>query len=128
MSVKYSYLDAGFPVVDLPRCKCGGDFVMFSVDVAVDGGQVVLVGHVACDDCGAEPPFCDSGSDSQSWREAVLRCVNAWSSANGGPLYPSIAALPDDLDELVDYAEGRFGALPDYRAEILARHRSRRLN
>ena len=127
--IDYAFVSAGFPVVDLPRCEaCGGDFVTFRLDVGVDGLEACLVGHTVCGDCDAEPPFDGyGGKDSADWREAFLRCVNAWSKANGGLEYPAIAVLPDRVDEFVALAEQRFGPLPEYRQKVLAKHRLRRL-
>jgi hypothetical protein len=127
LSVKYAFFHCGFPVVDLPRCSCGGDFVDLWVDVEVEGRQVVLVGHPSCGDCGFEPAFSDCGTDSASWRDAMLRCANAWSVSLGGIEYPRIALLPDQLDEMVGHVEDYFGPLPEYRAKVMAKHVGRRL-
>lgn len=127
MSVSYAFVQAGFPVVDLPRCQCGGDYVDFVVDVGVSGDRVILVGHTSCGDCDLEPPFLDPGSDCLTWRDAVLRCVNAWSVSHGGIFYPAFASLPDQLDGLVDFVELRLGPLPEYRAKVMAKHIARRL-
>lgn len=127
MSIKYSFFHVGFPVVDLPRCQCGGDFVDLSVDVEVEGRQVILVGHVVCGDCDYEPQFSDCGTDAATWRDAVLRCVNAWSEARGGIQYPGVALLPDQLDVMVGHVESYFGPLPEYRAKVMAKHLGRRL-
>lgn len=128
MSVKSAYVSFGFPVVDLPRCGCGNDFVEVSIDFETDGRQVFLVGHTVCDECKFEPAFSNPGSDCQSWHEAVLRCVNAWSVARGGVEYSRLGALPDQLEELVEVAESRLGSLPDFRARTLAKFVARGLH
>lgn len=114
-------LSGGVSMVDLPHCKCGGDFLSLWIDVDYQDGQIVLVGSAQCGDCDHEVEFVDS--TSATWRDAVLRCVNAWSVEHGGYQYSDGDALPDDFDELVVFAEGRFGPLPEYRAqaEVMAK-------
>lgn len=129
MSELSAFAVFGFNVVELPRCACGNDIVEVKIDLDVIDDQVVLVAHTTCDDedCSYEPAFYDAGSPADSWHEAVFRCVNAWSIGRGGHKYLSFAALPDQLEDLVEVAEAQLGSLPEFRERTLAKYHARRV-